>query len=215
MRSCSCLPSADAKYMGTYKDKTFKPNNKIVLQEFCCREDAQKAEISLHAFYKVDVNPHFANKARARSTGFSCGYSRKISEETKRKIGEANKIALKGKILPPEVRAKIGARFKGIPRSEEVKEKCRQAQIGRKFSKTHLENLRKGIKNRKLTDEARKKLGWNKKPVSLKNPQTNKILKFSSMSVAAAFLGIPAATMRTAVYRKQKFIQNYEICGSL
>jgi hypothetical protein len=200
--------------MGTYKDKTFKPTNKIVLQEFCCREDAQKAEISLHDFYKVDVNPHFANRARARSTGFSCGYSRKLSEETKRKIGEANKIALKGKKLPDEVKAKIGARFRGKPLTEEHKRKMSEAQRGRQFGEQHLQNLRNGIKNRKYTDEQKKRLKEiNEKPIILKKINTEEILKFPSRAAAGLALGIPASTISNAIRRGQKTVHTYEICA--
>jgi len=32
-RSCECLPEEDFKYLGSFKDKTFKPTQKIILKD--------------------------------------------------------------------------------------------------------------------------------------------------------------------------------------
>jgi hypothetical protein len=69
-RECKCLPEEDVKYFGSYRDKNFKPTQKIILQVFASRKEAMEAEITLHNFYEVHKNPHFANKAKANSTGF-------------------------------------------------------------------------------------------------------------------------------------------------
>jgi hypothetical protein len=66
---CSCDPSEDP-YMGSFKDKTFKPTAKIILGVYTTPRDCINAEIILHDFFKVDINPHFANLARQTSTGF-------------------------------------------------------------------------------------------------------------------------------------------------
>jgi hypothetical protein len=71
VRSCKCLPEADLTYLGSYSDKTFAPTEKIIIAEFESREQALQAEIDLHSFYRVHVNPHFANKASSTSTFFS------------------------------------------------------------------------------------------------------------------------------------------------
>jgi hypothetical protein len=68
-RSCSCLPEEDY-YFGTYSDKTFNPNNKIILGLYNTKEEAADAEVQLHAFYQVHLNPHFANKAKQTSRKF-------------------------------------------------------------------------------------------------------------------------------------------------
>jgi hypothetical protein len=75
-------------YYGSYHDKTFTPSSKIVLGEFETPEEALKAEIALHDFFKVDKNPHFANRARQTSTGF---ISLHKDEEWRKKISEAHK----------------------------------------------------------------------------------------------------------------------------
>ena len=70
-RECRCLPKEDVKYFGSFKDKTFKPTQKIILSTFETREEAIKAEIDLHDFFEVDTNPHFANRAKQTSSKFS------------------------------------------------------------------------------------------------------------------------------------------------
>ena len=75
-RECFCLPEEDVKYFGSYKDKKFKPTQKIILQIFDNVEEALEAEILLHDFYEVDKNPHFANRAKQTSKHFKysmCG----------------------------------------------------------------------------------------------------------------------------------------------
>ena len=68
-RSKSCI--GDDEYKGSYKDKTFNPTHKIILGEYETMEEALADEIALHNFFNVSVNPHFANRSKATSTGFS------------------------------------------------------------------------------------------------------------------------------------------------
>lgn len=77
-RSCQCLPEEDVKYFGSFKDKTFKPTQKIILlDDYKTREECIADEVLLHAFYEVDVNPHFANLARQKSTKFDLPIEKK------------------------------------------------------------------------------------------------------------------------------------------
>ncbi len=69
-RECRCLPEEDVNYFGSFHDKTFKPTQKIILEIFCTAEEALEAEIILHNFYEVDINPHFANIAKQTSKKF-------------------------------------------------------------------------------------------------------------------------------------------------
>jgi hypothetical protein len=69
-RGCECLPDEDIKYLGSFKDKTFNPTQKIILEIYGTREQALEAEVILHDFYDVANNPHFANKAKQTSTQF-------------------------------------------------------------------------------------------------------------------------------------------------
>jgi hypothetical protein len=68
-RSSQVPPGLDP-YMGSFSDATFNPTNKIILGEFSSEQDALAAEILLHHFYAVDVNFHFANKAKQTSSKF-------------------------------------------------------------------------------------------------------------------------------------------------
>ena len=70
-RTCKCLPEEDVKYFGSFKDKSFKPTQKIILKDdYTTREEAYADEILLQEYYKVVENPHFANKAYQTSTKF-------------------------------------------------------------------------------------------------------------------------------------------------
>jgi hypothetical protein len=70
-RGCKCLPKEDVKYFGSSRDRTFRPTQKIILKDdYLTREEAYADEIILHDYYDVANNPHFANRAKATSTGF-------------------------------------------------------------------------------------------------------------------------------------------------
>jgi hypothetical protein len=71
-RGCKCSIEEDLEYLGTYSDKSFYPTKKIILGTFETRKEAYEAEILLHNFFNVDINPHFANKCKATSSGFTC-----------------------------------------------------------------------------------------------------------------------------------------------
>ena len=119
-RSCKRLPSEDVKYFGSFYDKTFAPTGKIIIAEFESREQALQAEIDLHSYYQVHLNTHFANKAKQTSKKFIHGDH---DEETKRKIGDANR---------------------GLIRSEELKlfwSKQRRGKKKKPFSEEHRRNM--------------------------------------------------------------------------
>jgi hypothetical protein len=86
-RGCKCLPEEDVRYFGTFKDKTFRPTEKIILKDdYNTREEAIADEIILHDYYDVANNPHFANRAKATSTGFYV--SKEVAIESGRKTGK-------------------------------------------------------------------------------------------------------------------------------
>ena len=75
-RGCKCLPEEDIKYFGSFRDKTFKPTQKIILKsDYLTREEAYADEIILQEYYKVVENLHFANKAYQTSTKFYYKFS--------------------------------------------------------------------------------------------------------------------------------------------
>ena len=137
-RECKCLPEEDINYFGSFRDKTFKPTQKIILEIFNSVEDALEAECALHDFYEVDKNPHFANKARQTSKKF---YYITPSENM---IGENNPAKR------PEVRKKISDAAKNRKASEETK---------RKMSKSHMGRISpKGMLGKKLTEEQKEQI---------------------------------------------------------
>jgi hypothetical protein len=122
-RQCKCLPEKDVNYFGSFHDKTFKPTQKIILEVFDNIEDSINAECYLHEFYKVDVNPHFANKSKQTSKKFY--FCEKRSEETKRKISETKKN-----------QPHKGGWPKGKKHSPEVIERCRLAALAQHRNKS-------------------------------------------------------------------------------
>ena len=179
-RSCKCLPEEDIKYFGSFRDKTFKPTQKIILKsDYTTRKDAYVDEIILQQYYKVIENPHFANRAYQTSIGFSrkgcvahnkgkkmsqdqrkklsdsCK-GRKMSEETKQKISNTTK----GKTLTEDHRNKIGTSNKGKSRqTEEGLERLKKMQQERngKPGKKHSEETKK-----KISEATKGRIPWNK-----------------------------------------------------
>jgi hypothetical protein len=147
VRSCGCLPKNDIKYFGSFTDKTFKPTEKIIIQTFSSRREANAAEIILHNFYNVGINPHFANKAKHTSAGF-CTQGVPRSEEHKRKIGYANSKILKGR----------PSSFKGKTHSIESKNKISKAKKGTNLSKEHKEKLKRAATGFKHSERSKLKM---------------------------------------------------------
>lgn len=125
-------PETDTKYLGSYKDKSFKPTEKIILFQNLTIEEAQEIEAKLHAFYNVKDNPHFANKVNA-SEGFNGDNN---SGKRWYTDGKRNKLCFpreepkgwwKGKTLSEETKQKMSGEnnpFFGRKHSEESKQKC-------------------------------------------------------------------------------------------
>lgn len=89
-RGCKCLPEEDIKYFGSFKDKAFKPTQKIILKsDYATREEAYVDEIILQHYYKVVENQHFVNRAYQTSTKFYVPIEQ--AKETGRKVQENNR----------------------------------------------------------------------------------------------------------------------------
>jgi|688.fasta_scaffold632425_2 hypothetical protein len=175
-RSCLCLPEEDCNYFGSFYDKTFAPKEKIILQVFETREEALNAEIILHDFYRVDLNPHFANKARQTSTKFiSCG---KRSNEFRKKISAINK----GKKLSPEHIKKVSdARSKALK--------------GRKLNKEHKRKISEALKGKRKGVKIGKRLTKESRQIRLVYVETGEIFAFPSISRASEATGIKRANL--------------------
>ncbi len=120
---CECLPEEDP-YLGSFCDKTFKPTHKIVLGVYASPEECLEAEIKLHSFFDVDINPHFANQAKQTSTGFIARGGKPRPSMTgdnnpMRKypgLLSGDKNGMFGKTHTPEVKQKLRDAIKGTKR---------------------------------------------------------------------------------------------------
>jgi hypothetical protein len=170
-RTCRCLPEKDVNYFGSFKDKTFKPTQKIILKDdYATRAEAYIDEIILQEYYKVVENPHFANRAYQTSTGWTTLGSkmteeqlkrhteyfrnnppllgRKHSEETKQKLREKNK----GKV-PPN---------KGVPHTPETRKKMSEKNKGRIPWNKGLKGAYSDEYRSKISKGHKGKTPWNK-----------------------------------------------------
>jgi len=142
-RECKCLPQEDVNYFGSFKDKTFNPTQKIILETFDSVEEALEAECALHDFYKVDKNPHFANRAKQTSTGFYCNKgageeaNKRRSELMKTNYNPMSNLELREKarinliksLNKPEIKKKKSRSGKLAHNRPEVVENHRRAAI--------------------------------------------------------------------------------------
>ena len=166
-RECKCLPEEDIKYFGSYRDKTFKPTQKIIIDTFSSAKEALEVEILLQEFYQVDKNPHFANIYIHRSQNF-CNNG---SEVIRKKIGRS----LTGIKRSEETRKKISESKKGIIVTEETKKKLSESRIGKKpslgmihtkeWKKEHSKKMKENnpFKGKKHTEESKKLMSENSK----------------------------------------------------
>jgi len=202
-RECWCLPEEDVKYFGSFRDKTFKPTEKIILEVFRTRKEAMQAELLLQEFYQVDKNPHFANIYIHRSENFCNNGSdlirKKISlaltgikrsEETKRKVSEAKK----GTIISEETKIKLREKRKGkkpalgMKHTEENKKRQKEMMLqDNPFKgKNHTEETRKIIsekaKGRVAPNKGKPHSEETKRKISEKRKQQSALKKVQQQS---------------------------------
>lgn len=135
-------PESD-EYLGSYKDKTFKPTHKIILGVFDSNEEALNAEILLHKFYKVDANPHFANKAKQTSKKFTtCGQASWNKGLKGKNILKGWNKGLKLSPLTPEHKQKISRALKNRKVLDSTREKIRKQLKNKPKTSSHKQALR-------------------------------------------------------------------------
>jgi hypothetical protein len=187
-RECKCLPEEDVNYFGSFRNKTFKPTQKIILETFDSVEDALEAECVLHDFYEVDKNPHFANRAKQTSTKFYYITPRENM------LGENNPAKR------PEVREKLSASAKNRRASEETKRKMSEAHKGRVSPK--------GMLGKKLTEEQReqireRKVARDNKTWIMKDPK-GKIHTANNLKYFCEQNNLTDSAMRLVIKGKRK-----------
>jgi hypothetical protein len=164
-------------YYGSYKDTSFNPSAKIILEYAKTEEAAIQAEIRWQKVFRVAENSEFANQSYQTSskfnydlTGFKFSEESlekmkkshtgvKDTEETKRKKSAAQKKAQNR----PEVKQKQSENRKGKPKSPdhilkikeahntpEALQRKREAMTGRDTGKKHTEptKLKQSVKKK-------------------------------------------------------------------
>ncbi len=132
--------------MGSFKDKTFTPTEKIILQVFTTLEEAISAEIYLHHFYEVNVNPHFANRAKQTAISFSGGAVNK-------------RWWTDGTLMVFTEECPEGFLPGRTPEKESTKQKKSQSHCGKKHTSETKEKIREASTGRKHTEESKQKIG--------------------------------------------------------
>jgi len=165
-RICDCLPEQDVNYFGSYRDKNFNPTNKIIIETFDNNIDMLKSEIILHNFYQVDINSHFANKAKQTSDKFfyiSFGEENPSKRVEVREKIRQSKLGENNPAKRPEVRKKLKEARNKRTTSEETKRKMSEAHKGRPGTY--------GMKGKKHSEETKQKMRefWNKRREEKKN----------------------------------------------
>ena len=155
-------------YLGSFSDTTFEPTDKIILFEGTA-EECLEVEVTLHEFFDVARNPHFANRARQTSTGFTT-FGMAHSEETKARISAGTK----GRVFSDETKqlmsennyshtekAKASKRGEQNPmRRPEVAAKCKgnKSRTGMTNTSESNEARRKAMTGRKVSEKTRQRM---------------------------------------------------------
>jgi hypothetical protein len=145
IRSCDCLPEEDIGYFGSFTDKTFKPTGKTILFVRETREEVAEIEIKLHNFFDVAVNPQFANKTKATSTGFDVAGVPWTEERKKAMSGEKNPMF-------------------GVPHTEETKKKLSEAHTGKTLTEEHKKRISESNTGVPKTEEWKKAMSGENNP---------------------------------------------------
>ena len=143
-RECKGLPQEDINYFGSFKDKTFSPTQKIILETFENVEEALEAEFALHDFYEVDKNSHFANRAKQTSKKFYCSMSGENNPSKRPEVRQKLKEARNKRITTDETKKKMSEAHKGRSGTYGMR--------GKKHSEETKQKMRESWKNRKQTN---------------------------------------------------------------
>lgn len=156
-------PTEDS-YLGSFKDKDFKPISKLILGTYSTREEALQKEVELHNTLEVDCNPNFANRALQTTTGWifkpdikgNKNPAKRPEVRDKMSKSQKEKIALQ----------KIEGTYQNPMHKPEAKEKLSKALKGRtitwgdKISKACKERLKLPYSNPSVLSKPHSKLIW-------------------------------------------------------
>ena len=150
-------PLDDDDYFGTFSETNFHPTHKIILSEFETMEEALAAEVELHKFFEVDINPHFANKAKQTSSGFYFDPTgREVRDEERRK----NRAA-----WTPERRKAQAERMAKQNKSDRHRQSMVERNKSNKMREATAERNTRHCKGKPLSQEHRNKISESGKGV--------------------------------------------------
>lgn len=152
-------------YLGSFSDKNFSPDSKIILGMFNSAEAATQSEIQWQRVFEVVPNPDFANRSYQTSTKFDTtgtqahNKGKPRSPKEKQAISEGTKKALqekgfdnRGEKNPMFGRTGESHPSFGASRSPEAKQKMSEAKKGKPLTAEHkckLSEAKIGNQNRK------------------------------------------------------------------
>lgn len=170
--------------MRKYGHETFS------VETLCECVDAREAKVCERALIAAHGTFHLSGRDYNLTIGGDGNHGWKMSDETKKKIGEKSKgripsaesrakmsAAGKGRkiVRTPEHAAKIGAKLKGRVMSAEWRAKIGAAGVGRKMSEETKQKLREARKNYKASPESIAKMRATKTGVKLSDDRKEKI----------------------------------------
>jgi len=153
-------------YLGSYSDKSFFPDSRIILGMYKTAAAATWAEIQWQRVFEVVPNPEFSNKSYQTSERFDTTGLKMPADLKKKRSeqygGEGNPNY--GKTTPQAVKDKIANSLTGQTFSPERKEKQSQALMGNSNRKgkpqplAAIESARIKLTGRKNTPETIEKM---------------------------------------------------------
>lgn len=179
-------------------------------------------EISYIKYYETTNSNKGYNKTHGGANG-------RLSEETKKKISAANKgkkrteeekqkMSNIQKNRSPEIAKRAGLKLrgrqspnKGVPHTEEAKQKIKIARSKQIITEEHKQNMSKAQKGRKHSEETKKKIGCSNKGKVVSNETKLKMsnqyiyndIIYNGMRELANYLGITVSSLEHKIFRKQ------------
>jgi len=155
-------PYRSHPYRGHKENLCIKPTDKnqiVIIKKNLTEQEAKDLEIELIAKHgRLDLGEGYLLNKTDGGEGIN-GYI--FSEETKRKMSEANKGRNNpnfGKPLSEETKIKISEARKGKPLSEETKIKISEARKGKPLSEEHRRKLSEAHKGKTRSEETKRKI---------------------------------------------------------
>ena len=147
-------------YLGSYRDQSFSPDNRITLGYYKSRESLLKAEENLQKSLNVAKDPQYANRSIQTSTGFNRQGVKDSPEtiERKRQASGGERNAFHGKTHSQETRKAWSKKRRGRKESLETRQKKSNAHIGSTKSTETRQKIAVGRTGKQHSDSAKQQM---------------------------------------------------------